>query len=121
MRRLVVSTLFLTLLRSIAGIAQSNSNPYAPGPYKPVSYHIGTESPSKPADFQQCQSASPYTLKASRPVLSLDYGSEVAGFPYVDISSFDGEYAQIELKYSEPYDGLSLPYGDGPWYDPITK
>jgi hypothetical protein len=85
--------------------------------YFPVAYHIGQKSPSNPVGFQSCGSTSSFVLNASSPVLSLDYGAEVAGFPYVEISSLEGEYAQIELKYSEPYEGLGLPYCDGPWYD----
>ena len=116
MRSILLSTLVLASIESIAALIQLTNNPYTSGPYKPVAYYIGKEAPQNPVGFEQCKSASSYTLDTSTPVLSLDYGSEVAGFPYVDISSFDGDYAQIELKYSEPYEGLSLPYGDGPWY-----
>ena len=85
--------------------------------YVPVAYHVGKKSPANAAGFEHCGSTSSFTLNSSSPVLSLDYGAEVAGFPYVEISSLTGEFAQIELKYSEPYDGLGLPYGDGPWYE----
>lgn len=54
------------------------------------------------------------TLDAQNPVLTLDYGAEVAGFPFVEVASLDTSGAQIELKYSEPYGGLELPVGDGP-------
>lgn len=54
-------------------------------------------------------------LDAASPVLTLDYGAEVAGFPYFGVQSISGaKDAQVELKYSEPYHGLSLPYSDGP-------
>jgi hypothetical protein len=96
--------------------AKQTVNLRATATYTPVAYHIDKESPVKPDQFQHCESAATFTLNASSPTLSLDYGAEVAGFPYVEISSFTGEYAQIELKYSEPYEGLGLPYGDGPWY-----
>ena len=96
--------------------AKQTLSSHATASYTPVAYHIGNQSPAKPEQFQHCQSAETFTLNASLPTLSLDYGAEVAGFPYVDISSNTAGYAQIELKYSEPYEGLSLPYGDGPWY-----
>lgn len=55
------------------------------------------------------------TLDSSTPVLTLDYGAEVAGFPFFEVTSVGGSTAQIELKYSEQFQGLNLDYGDGPW------
>lgn len=104
------------LIPLVAATAKQNGSPHTTASYYPVAYYIGQESPSKAVGFQGCKSASPYILNTSSPVLSLDYGTEVAGSPYVEISALDGEYAQIEMKYTEPYEGLSLPYGDGPWY-----
>lgn len=108
----------LTLLYQDVVLARrnGNGNTQTPKSYNPGAYHIGKKSPSKPFGFQRCGSSSSFILNSSSPVLSLDYGAEVAGFPYVEISSLEGNYAQIELKYSEPYEGLGLPYGDGPWY-----
>lgn len=63
-----------------------------------MSYHAGTT----------------FSLNSSFPVLTLDYGAEVAGFPYINVVSVKGESAQVELKYSEPYDGLGMTYSDGP-------
>lgn len=37
---------------------------------------------------------------------------DVAGFSYIDIVSGTG---QIELKYTEDFDGLNQLHGDGPW------
>lgn len=107
-------TTALIYLNSVLAYRKDSS--YSTRSYGPVAFHIGSSSPNGPVGFQPCESGVPYTLDASTPVLSLDYGSEVAGFPYVDVASFDSEYAQVELKYSEPYEGLGLPYGDGPWY-----
>ncbi|KAJ5732287.1 hypothetical protein N7493_003768 [Penicillium malachiteum] len=53
-------------------------------------------------------------LNRTQPVLTLDYGTEVGGFPFVETENPE-QHVQIELKYSEPFDGLQLPYGDEPW------
>ena len=75
----------------------------------------GKEAPPSPANFQSYEHKPTLTLDSNSQVLTLDYVAEVAGFPYVEISSVSEPGAQIELKYTEPYEGLSLPYGDGPW------
>jgi hypothetical protein len=54
------------------------------------------------------------TLSPSNPLVTLDYGSEVLGFPTLEISALSGP-TQIELKYSEEFAGLNNIYGDGPW------
>ena len=54
------------------------------------------------------------TLSPSNPLVTLDYGSEVLGFPTLEISALSGP-TQIELKYSEEFSGLTNIYGDGPW------
>lgn len=53
-------------------------------------------------------------LNSSFPVLTLDYGTEVGGFPFVEVES-PSSAVQIQLKYTEPYSGLELPQSDGPW------
>jgi hypothetical protein len=116
-----MANVFKTIVASVVvtssvTTAKQTIDSRATSSYTPVAYHLGKESPAKPEQFQHCESTVTFTLNASSPTLSLDYGAEVAGFPYVDILSFTGEYAQIELKYSEPYEGLGLPYGDEPWY-----
>ena len=45
---------------------------------------------------------------------TLDYGVERVGYPFFIVSSLEGP-AQIEVKYSEPFDGLSQPWSDGPY------
>ena len=57
------------------------------------------------------------TLDPSSTVVTVDYGSEVGGFPFVTVVALEGP-AQVELKYSEPFDGLAMPTSDGPWYVP---
>lgn len=81
--------------------------------YIPIAYHLGTQ---PVIDGLQSYSGNTLKLDTSTPVLTLDYGDEVGGFPFVEIASVSGSAAQIELKYSEQFAGLGLPYGDGPWY-----
>ena len=81
------------------------------GAYTPVAYALG----STPTSSLQNYSGSLLTLDASNPVLTLDYGAEVAGFPFVEVAAISGSAVQVELKYSEPFDGLSLLYGEDPW------
>jgi hypothetical protein len=56
----------------------------------------------------------PFHLDQQSPVATLDYGYEVAGYPFFDIKSVSGP-AQIEVKYSEEILGLDQPFGDGPF------
>ena len=100
----------------------SNTADATPGPgtsaqgqtsYTPVYFGVGTE---PIIDGLQTYSRNKVTLNVSSPVLTLDYGAEVAGFPYFEVTSVGESAAQIELKYSEPFAGLNLTTGDGPWY-----
>lgn len=54
------------------------------------------------------------TLSPSSPLVTLDYGTEVAGFPFFIVSSLSG-IVQIEVKYTEEFSGLLQPFADGPW------
>ncbi|KAL4930987.1 putative alpha-L-rhamnosidase C [Aspergillus undulatus] len=54
------------------------------------------------------------TLSPSQPNVTLDYGAEVGGYPFLYIHSLSGT-VQIEAKYSEAKPGLDVPYADGPW------
>lgn len=80
--------------------------------YTPVAFAVGT---TPIIDGLQSYSTNAMTLDSSTPVLTLDYGAEVAGFPFFEVTSVGGSTAQIELKYSEQFQGLNLDYGDGPW------
>ncbi|KAH9215467.1 glycoside hydrolase family 78 protein [Leptodontidium sp. 2 PMI_412] len=55
----------------------------------------------------------PFQLTPSTPVATLDYGSEVAGYPFFIVSSVTGT-VQIEVKYSEEFSGLLANLSDGP-------
>lgn len=92
--------------------AHPTRSPQAQGLYSPAYYQVGA---SSTIDGFQNYAQGSITLDSNSPVLTLDYGVEVAGFPFVEITSVTGLDAQIEMKYSEPFDGLALPYGDGPW------
>ncbi|KAL5377223.1 hypothetical protein DPSP01_009889 [Paraphaeosphaeria sporulosa] len=54
------------------------------------------------------------TLSSSQPVVTLDYGAEIAGFPFF-VTTTNGTAAQIEVRYSESLVGLSHDNADGPW------
>lgn len=50
----------------------------------------------------------------TNPVATIDYGAEVAGYPYFDVSAINGPI-QIEIKYTEQWDGLNHVWADGPY------
>jgi hypothetical protein len=54
------------------------------------------------------------TLSPSNPLLTLDYGTEFGGFPFLRVCTLSGP-AQIEVKYAEEFAALSNPFSDGPW------
>ena len=97
-------------------VVNAGSNPHIvkrkENSYTPVAYLIGT---APTIDGLLPYSATQVTLDASNPVLTLDYGAEVAGYPYVEISSLATAGTQLNLKYSEPFNGLDLEYSDGPF------
>lgn len=59
-------------------------------------------------------SGAPFTLNASAPIATLDYGQERAGYPFFSVAALS-QPVQIEVKYSEPYSGLAEPWSDGPY------
>lgn len=79
--------------------------------YTPIAFGVGT---APIIDGLQTYSGNEVTLNPSAPILTLDYGADVAGFPYFEVTTFTGPAVQIELKYSEQFPGLSLNTGDGP-------
>lgn len=52
-------------------------------------------------------------LSPEHPLATLDYGTEVAGFPFFEVAG--NTSAQIEVKYSESYPPLHDVNADGPW------
>ncbi|TVY44287.1 hypothetical protein LSUB1_G001324 [Lachnellula subtilissima] len=85
----------------------------SPTLYTPVAFGLGA---APLIDSLQPYSGTSVTLDSSTPVLTLDYAADVAGFPYFEVTSLIGSATQIELKYSEQFNGLKLDSGDGPWY-----
>jgi hypothetical protein len=55
-----------------------------------------------------------FTLDSTSSVATLDYGFEVAGYPFFEVLAVNGT-VQIEVKYSEPFAGLTQPFSDGPF------
>jgi len=83
-------------------------------PYRPTSYTIGNA--PKSSGLQNLPDS--IKLDSKNSVLTLDYGAEVGGWPFVEVNSVKGS-VQIELKYSESFVAQKLPYGDGPF--PFTN
>ncbi|KAH0282787.1 Six-hairpin glycosidase [Aureobasidium namibiae CBS 147.97] len=83
--------------------------------YKPNSNHfypsavaIGNAPQIKTQPF------APFTLNSKNPIATLDYGYEVAGYPFFKVTGFEGK-VQIEVKYTENFNDINLPYSDGPF------
>ncbi|RDW74895.1 hypothetical protein BP6252_06037 [Coleophoma cylindrospora] len=55
-----------------------------------------------------------FELVPSTPFATLDYGTEVAGYPFFEVSSMRGK-VQIEVKYGEAFQALSNNFSDGPY------
>ncbi|PWY93095.1 Six-hairpin glycosidase [Aspergillus sclerotioniger CBS 115572] len=66
------------------------------------------------ANYTSHGNAACFTLDQNRPLITLDYGTEVGGFPFFDVESLSSA-VQIEAKYTETEPGLEAPFGDGPW------
>lgn len=82
----------------------------SPESFLPISYGLSTVPAESGLVAHSTQRK--YALSKHTPVLTLNYGVDVACFPYIDIVSGT---CQIELKYTEDFDGLNQLYGDGPW------
>ncbi|KAK4702229.1 hypothetical protein P7C70_g3993, partial [Phenoliferia sp. Uapishka_3] len=54
-------------------------------------------------------------LTPEMPTYIHHYETIISGFPTFTISKFRGSSAQIEVKYTELYDGLAAPNSDGPY------
>lgn len=81
--------------------------------FLPQRYQLGTQPSITTKPLQTGQSV---ILDFDKnPVITLDYGHEVAGFPYFQVSDVKGP-VQIEVKYTEQFDGLNHVWADGPFY-----
>ncbi|KAJ6031876.1 Six-hairpin glycosidase [Penicillium herquei] len=63
---------------------------------------------------QEYKKSSCIILTPSNNLVTLDYGTEVGGFPFFHVQSKSGN-VQVEAKYSEAKTGLDEPFADGPW------
>ncbi|OOQ84388.1 glycoside [Penicillium brasilianum] len=106
MRALTTANLFLVgTLVAVANASIDN--------FLPLRYQLGTQPSITTKPLQTGQSV---TLDFdNNPVVTLDYGHEVAGFPYFQISDVNNP-VQIEVKYTEQFDGLNHVWADGPYY-----
>ncbi|GKU22803.1 unnamed protein product [Fusarium langsethiae] len=77
-------------------------------PFLPKGLAFGPEPTSKTKPFTS------FTLDSNKNTVAvIDYGIEVGGVPFFDVESLSGP-AQIEVKYTEAYQGLEEPFSDGP-------
>lgn len=74
----------------------------------PVASYHGSVTPETQIGSQK------FSLGSANDSVTLDYGLEVAGTPYLVVDSVSGP-VQIELKYSEELQGLNNPNSDGPF------
>jgi hypothetical protein len=88
----------------LATTLQQLTESYSESLFSPVSLAIGSQSSA----FGQ------FELNSSVPFATLDYGYEVAGYPFFDVASLCGT-VQIEVKYSEDAQALQNNWSDGPF------
>jgi hypothetical protein len=94
-------TFFLLLSTIARAQAADQADPCAPPTsYQPVAYYLGS-APSIDG-LSNYTGSSPIVLDSTSPVLTLDYGQNFAGYPFLELSALSGA-ADIELKYSEQY------------------
>lgn len=81
------------------------------GKLYPSKYSFGDS--ISPASTLAYSDTTSITLSSSESTIVLDYGTNVAGFPFF-VTSSNGP-AQVEVRYSEALTGLSNSNADGPW------
>ncbi|KAH7380565.1 Six-hairpin glycosidase-like protein [Phaeosphaeria sp. MPI-PUGE-AT-0046c] len=82
------------------------------GTIHPVKFQVGATHAK--TSMLPWTNSSVITLTRTNPVVTLDFGHEVAGFPYV-INQSPGAETQLEFKYAESFVSLDSPFADGPW------
>jgi hypothetical protein len=87
---------------------QKRDSSSAPGYFVPSGLGLGNNPKMQTSPFDL------FTLTPVASLVTLEYGSYSAGYPFFEVSSVDGP-VQIEVKYSEQYDGLLQPWSDGPY------
>ncbi|GAB1734037.1 hypothetical protein NU195Hw_g7635t1 [Hortaea werneckii] len=97
----------------LASFANANRNDLAKsyGFVLPKTYALGTG----PELYESSSyTGSPITLCSATPYVTLDFESNVAGFPFVVVTDIT-KPAEVEVKYAEQFVALSHPESDGPW------
>jgi len=78
----------------------------------PVFYPTGLALGSQPS---RCgRQFRKFHLNQSTPYATLDYGHEVAGYPFFEVESVTTP-VQIEVKYAEEFSAPYHPFSDGPY------
>ncbi|KAL7337612.1 catalytic activity: RhaA is able to hydrolyze alpha-1 [Rhodotorula toruloides] len=85
---------------------QSYTKPDGPVRVYPVSVNKGLTSEHANATI---------SLKNEGDLFTLDYGRDVAGRPFFEVTALGSPYAQLEVKYTEAFNGLKVNYSDGPF------
>ncbi|KAL1866868.1 hypothetical protein Daus18300_006571 [Diaporthe australafricana] len=102
----------LKLLASLAAVVGSADHAAAltrrAADFLPVGLALGETPSLETTDFTS------FTLREGTPLATLDYGTERAGYAFFAVSSLS-QPVQIEVRYSEPFAGLSGPWTDGPF------
>jgi hypothetical protein len=121
MKLLRVGVLFLSAVHALLQHARSYSSPDessnvivdrkvpAEIAFLPTAFALGGAPAEKGLQTYKNQNLK---LSTVSPVLTLDYGVDVAGIPFFEVKSGSG---QIEVKYTEDFDALDTLYGDGSW------
>ncbi|KAK1635887.1 Six-hairpin glycosidase-like protein [Colletotrichum phormii] len=106
---MAVSHLLLALAASAAGVvtAVSNGNSTTRN-FTAKGIATGTTAQLQTSPF------APFSLSPEIPLATLDYGAERAGYPTFEVSAISAP-VQIEVKYTEHFDGLNHPFDDGPY------
>ncbi|GAB1739427.1 hypothetical protein NU219Hw_g4386t1 [Hortaea werneckii] len=105
--------LFMGCSALLASFAKADRNELARsyGFVTPKTYALGT---GPALNGSSSYNASPFTLCPEQPHVTLDFESDVAGFPSFVVTDIT-EPAQVEVKYAEQYAALPHPESDGPW------
>ncbi|PVH95827.1 hypothetical protein DM02DRAFT_617640 [Periconia macrospinosa] len=100
---------------AIAALAYSRAYAFVNyGNVHPTAYYAND--PSNITQKLSYDNSTSITLSTSFLVITLDYGTEVAGFPFLVTSNANASVkVQIEVKYAEDLVSLGLGSADGPW------
>ncbi|KAH8879711.1 Six-hairpin glycosidase [Thozetella sp. PMI_491] len=76
--------------------------------FLPTGLAVGLDLSAEGGDFKSFQ------LSPSAPFATVDYGVEVAGYPFFEVERVQGQ-VQIEVKYAEEFLALKANFSDGPF------